>query len=357
LVLLVWILHVIFLHEGQLAWQRRGLVWADLPRTVQWRLAWNYGPHELWHTLRLVRPEAFALSLVFMGLTVILGGLRWQVVMRVQGLDLPLKRTLSISMIAQFFNAFLLGSTGGDLLKAYYAARETHHKKIEAVVTVFCDRLIGLFSMLLFASVMMLPNYQLLTVHSGLAALAGLVLAMMLACGAAIALAFWGGVSRRWPRARVWLRQLPKGDLLERSLEASRRFGRDRRFLLETLALSMVLNLICVLQLVTLVYGLRLHVSVIALGLIVPTIICLAALPITPSGLGVRENLYVWMLAAPPIMVTSTSALSLSLLAYAGFLFWSVLGGLVYLNLRDRQHLAEVTLPDNQAELPLALDP
>ena len=47
---------------------------------------------------------------------------------------------------AQFFNAFLLGSTGGDLLKAYYAARETHHKKTEAVVTVFVDRIIGLFS-------------------------------------------------------------------------------------------------------------------------------------------------------------------------------------------------------------------
>ena len=43
--------------------------------------------------------------------------------------------------------ATLLGSTGGDLLKAYYAARESHHKKTEAVVTVFVDRLIGLFSM------------------------------------------------------------------------------------------------------------------------------------------------------------------------------------------------------------------
>ena len=53
--------------------------------------------------------------------------------------------------MAQFFNAFLLGSTGGDLLKAYYAARETHHRKTEAVVTVLVDRLIGLFSMLALA--------------------------------------------------------------------------------------------------------------------------------------------------------------------------------------------------------------
>ena len=36
-------------------------------------------------------------------------------------------------------------------MKAYYAARETHHKKTEAVLTVFVDRVIGLWSMLLFA--------------------------------------------------------------------------------------------------------------------------------------------------------------------------------------------------------------
>jgi hypothetical protein len=44
-----------------------------------------------------------------------------------------------ISLVAHFFNSFLLGSTGGDLMKAYYAARETHHKKTEAVMTVFAD--------------------------------------------------------------------------------------------------------------------------------------------------------------------------------------------------------------------------
>ena len=47
---------------------------------------------------------------------------------------------------------------GGDLMKAYYAARETHHKKTEAVTAVFVDRLVGLWAMLLFAGAMMLLN-------------------------------------------------------------------------------------------------------------------------------------------------------------------------------------------------------
>src|SRR5438876_8575606 len=96
-----------------------------------------------------------------MGMTVLLGVISWQMVLRVQGLELSFARTSEISFVAQFFNSFLLGSTGGDLIKAYYAARETHHKKTEAVTTVFVDRLIGLWAMLLFAAVMMVPNFAL----------------------------------------------------------------------------------------------------------------------------------------------------------------------------------------------------
>ena len=54
-----------------------------------------------------------------------------------------------------------------------------------------------------------------------------------------------------------------------------------------------------------------------------------------------RENLFVLMLAV--IAVPSTSALSLSLLASAEGLFWSMIGGFVYMGLREKEHLAEVT--------------
>ena len=78
---------------------------------------------------------------------------------------------------------------------------------------------------------------------------------------------------------------------------------------------------------------------------------CISALPITPSGLGVRENLYVLMLTVPEINVDPTRALSLSLLAYAGSLFWSILGGVVYLSRRERDHLAEIAAPNVVAEV------
>jgi hypothetical protein len=348
--LLLWIFHTIFLLEGSRAWREQGHSWESLSRIEQWRIAWDYGPRELWQTISLVSPAAFGASLFFMGMTILLGVIRWQMVMRVHGLNLSFARASEISLVAQFFNSFLLGATGGDVLKAYYAARETHHKKTEAVVTVLVDRLLGLFAMLLFACLMMLPNFFLLIAHRRLAALAAFILLMMLGCGVVIVLSLWGGLSRKWPQARAWLKRLPKGDLLERALEACRHFGRDRLFLTKVLAVSMALNVCCVLHIVALAAGLRLNIDPLALFVIVPVIVCISALPITPSGLGVRENLYVLMLAVPEISVSPASALSLSLVAYAGFLVWSVVGGAVYLTRKERDHLAEITRPENAAE-------
>jgi len=193
---------------------------------------------------------------------------------------------------------------------------------------------------------MMLPNLSLLRGHKRLAALALFILLMTVGCGLAIGLSFWGGLSRFWPQSRARLRSLPKGELLEQCVEACRAYGRIPGFILRTMGVSMILNVACVLQFGVVASGLGLTISPLALLVIVPMIICVSALPITPSGLGVRENLYVLMLAVPEINVTATQALSLSLLAYAGSLFWSLIGGVVYASVKERHHLAEVAQPD-----------
>ena len=62
------------------------------------------------------------------------------------------------------------------------------------------------------------------------------------------------------------------------------------------------------------------------------------------------DDLYVFMLAVPEIGVEPTRALSLSLLAYGGSLFWSVIGGIVYVCRRDRDRLTEIARPAEMTE-------
>jgi hypothetical protein len=288
----------------------------------------------------LIRPAALLVSLLLVGIALLAGVARWRIVLEAQGLHLPFGRATRISFVAQFFNSFLLGSTGGDLIKAYYAARETHHKKTEAVTTVFVDRLVGLWAMLLFAGLMMAPNYDMLRRSRDVGVPSLFILAMLGGLTVVLGVAFWGGVSKGFPRAREYLRRLPKGAVLERALDSCRQFGKQRSFLLKTVAISLFLNVLWVAQVMVLGGGLDLTIAPLPLCVIVPVIFCISALPITPNGLGVRENLFVLMLAV--IKVPKTAALSVSLIASAQGLFWSLVGGLIYMGLREKEHLGEV---------------
>lgn len=338
-VLLGIVFHTIFVSETRVAWSDQAAAWSSLTRTEQWRIAWIEGPRTLIRTIALLQPAAALASLGFMGSTILLGCLRWHLFLSAQGLGLPLRRTAEISLVAQFFNSLLLGSAGGDVMKAYYAAHETHHRKAESVMTVVVDRLIGLLATLLFAALLMIPNRDLLTAHHRLAAVSGFVLlALGVVTGVAV-LSLWGGLSRVWPNLRGWLGRLPKAALIERSLVATRVYGRRPRILLGALGLSLLLNAACGLQVWALARGLGLDVPLRWLLVIVPVVVFLSSIPITPNGLGIRENLYVWMLTVPEIGIPAASALSLSLLAFAGSLVWSLIGGGVYLGFRRKHQL------------------
>jgi glycosyltransferase 2 family protein len=339
--LLLWIFHSIFMSQGKVVAQNSGLDWDHMERFQQWHMAWTTGPSELWRMLRSIRSVPLVVSTLIFGLPLWIGVFRWRIVLEAQGLHLSLNRATTISFVAQFFNSFLLGSTGGDLIKAYYAARETHHKKAEAVTTVFVDRLVGLWSMLLFAGVMMIPNYSMLRASNDIGIPALFILAAFAGLTVVLGIAFWGGVSKGFPKARHYLRRLPKGDVLERSLDSCRQYGKHKSFLLKTVAISLVCNVLAVLQIMLLGQGLDLHIPSIALFIIVPLIFCISALPLTPNGLGVRENLFVMMLAV--LKVPKPAALSVSLIASAQGLFWSMVGGLIYMGRREKDHLSEVT--------------
>lgn len=354
--LLVWIFHCIFVNEARtralddkqsphrllLTADGQPVDWKTLSRPDQWRYGWSYGPPALAAKLRSAEPLSCALAFLLMGGMLGLGVIRWQMVLRVHGLQLPLGLATRLSLIAHFFNAFLLGTAGGDVAKAYYAARETHHKKTEAVVAVFVDRIIGLWAMLLFGGIMILPNYRLFE-RPGLRTAVAMLVAMLAGATGFVFLAFRGGVSKAWPGARVRLRRLPKGERLEQVLDSCRIFGQSPGFVSRALGISFLVNLLMVWQFVVLANGLHIAVPAVTLHLVVPVVICISALPISPSGLGVRENLFVHLLAAPAIGVPATSALSLSLLAYAMSLAWSVIGGLAYMTFKDRRQLREVT--------------
>jgi uncharacterized protein (TIRG00374 family) len=346
--LLAWAFHAIFHDQCRTLLASRGIDLDAIPRFERWALVWRLGPAELGRMLIGISPGWLILSILLWGLTIVLGAWRWLLVLRSQGLDPGLERTLEISFVAHFFNSFLLGSTGGDLLKAYYAARVTRHLKTEAVTSVLIDRVLGLFTMLGFAVVLLIPNVRFVLSHPRTIILAAVILAMFAAAGLFLWISLRGGVSQVVPHARTWFRRLPRAAMLERGLEACRALGRARGLLWRALALSLVLAVVCVLQLLALIWGYGLSVPLLPLFLIIPAVICISALPVTPNGLGVRDNLYLYLLSLPEIGVSAGMAVAISLVAYAASLVWSAVGGGLYVFRRRESEMVEAVSDESR---------
>ena len=93
LLLLAWIFQAIFYDEGKQAWLEMGKDWQALTRLERFQIALKYGPPGIWDTLKSMAPGPLLLSLVLMGATIFAGVVRWQIVLKVHGLGMPLGRT------------------------------------------------------------------------------------------------------------------------------------------------------------------------------------------------------------------------------------------------------------------------
>src|SRR5262249_22201780 len=78
---------------------------------------------------------------------------RWFILVRAQGLPFTLPNALRLGMIGNYFNTFLPGSVGGDIIKATFIAREQDRRTV-AVATVVLDRVVGLCGLLWVVAVL-----------------------------------------------------------------------------------------------------------------------------------------------------------------------------------------------------------
>ena len=76
-------------------------------------------------------------------LSILITFFRWYVLVRAQDLPFSLASALRLGLIGLYWNTFLPGSVGGDIIKAAFITREQSRRTV-AVATVLLDRVVGL---------------------------------------------------------------------------------------------------------------------------------------------------------------------------------------------------------------------
>ena len=269
-------------------------------------------------------------GLLSLGCAFLLQTERWRRLLRVQEINLGWWRTFRVYLIGAFFNLFLLGATGGDIVKIYYAMRETSSKKSAALLSVVVDRMVGMIGLVAITIVLCSLRLDLLLSHPLTRALLTGLVFIMLASLALIALAIFIEHFHLAHKLPDWMPM--RVTILELSAAFST-YARDPRTLAITFSLSIVAHFCIFLSFYfsARAFGQYAGLSgMIEILAVLPVILTIASLPISLSGVGVREGLFQKVLSI--LYGTAESvAVMISITGFLMVVFWGLIGGCVYL--------------------------
>lgn len=286
-------------------------------------------------------PWLLALAAVWLAVLLLIGVMRWGILLRARGYGLKAGFLVRVYLAANGLNSVLPTALGGDVLRMVYTAR--NEKRAEAVALVLADRALGLVGLLvlsLAASFVLLAQVARHLVVLNLAALAVL--------GLGVAVVFIDPAYRLVSGFLNRVAFLRLGPRVVNVIDGFRSFRTEPA----TLGLGFLLSLILWGAHVSIWYSLGKAVGcatpLLAYLVYVPIVAVATMLPVSVGGVGIRENGFAILMGRAGMPETQAAAIALLflLLVY----LYALVGGIVLIGLRRERPAtasapAESTLP------------
>jgi hypothetical protein len=294
--------------------------------------------HEVAEALRHASLSWLLAGILCYGFVELLGGLRWNLLLRIQGFRLPWRRSTAIFLIGLFLLTFTPGLIGGDAARVLYVIQEAPERKADALLVVAMDRLMGLISLILLAALVVLFRYNWLAATPATSWLEYVTLVILAGGAGMLLLSLFVA---RLP----WLSMVQKHPSLESKLrEIGGTFQAYRRHwprLIEALLNTLLAHFL---------YFLTFYCAGRALGVldgpapgpwrgfwdifsIMPIVNTLTALPISFAGIGIRESLF-QVLLSDLCGVPGGVAAAIGSVGFAMRAVWGIPGGFLLLRYR-----------------------
>jgi len=277
------------------------------------------GVRETWESLQGANIGYLLAVFLLYLLSIVLRSYRWRIFLNAQGVRASLPKLISLYLIGVFFNLVLPSGFGGDVVRVYELSQYSS-RTASSITTVFMDRLSGFLALFATATLALAFSYQLVPPEVGVTIIA-IFLASLVGTGALFSRPLW----RR-------LKGLPILSSLTQREGVRELFLSAQSYTLtpfvQAISLSLAFNILLMIMnyLVALSFGVR--ISFWYFLLFIPIISFLLVLPISLSGLGVREGAYIYLFSR--VGVPSSSALAISLSIYAVTVATGLIGALIY---------------------------
>jgi uncharacterized protein (TIRG00374 family) len=266
-----------------------------------------------------------ALSFSLHALGLLISAHRWQILIRAQGDLVPLGFLAKSYLVGNFFNLFLPTRFGGDVVRIKDGSRYSH-SLLKSSAIVIVERFTGVIILLAFAFVASLSR---LDMAQGLPIIwISLLVGFM---GLLTAFLFFT------PIASFFLGKIPEkgfGQKFKSKILEFRRVvlvykDKKRAFFL-ALFWAFLLQINVILHYYLAGKAFHLEIPLLDYFIFIPIILLILTIPVTISGLGLREVLFIQIFAS--YSIAEHVAFSFSLIADFGFtLIIGTIGGIIFI--------------------------
>ncbi len=267
-------------------------------------------------TLSKARFSYLAAAFVLYLVGIVVRAYRWQILLSALRMDIPLANLTVLYFVGTFFNNILPTGIGGDVVRVYELSKQSK-RPIESVGTVLLDRATGLLVLFLIALMALVFSYHLIAPN-----IAAAILLLCLGSWAGLGLVLRRDWLERWGLLTIMARIKQLTQLYESV------YACGLKAIGGALSISLVFNVLLIAVNYLIALSLGVEISLWYFLLFVPLISFLLVLPISLSGLGVREGGYIYLFAQAG--VSAPLALAMSLLFYALNVATGLIGGVLY---------------------------
>jgi uncharacterized protein (TIRG00374 family) len=260
-------------------------------------------------------------------LMIFTNSLRWRVLLGAKGIRVPQARLLYYYLVGNFFSAFLPTAVGGDVVRVMGISGQTE-RRADIFASVLVERLLG-FLVLLPIGLCAIPFLKETEVEWSQIAYVWIVVGALFVAVYIVLLrpvARW--LSRLLDPLLRSLERFKARERLEHAYEAVTSYGCCRQALYKGFAISVVSRMLWITGCFMVARAFSMQLSFAALLLVVPIVELARMIPISASGIGVREATFVAMLA--PFGIPESLGFAYGVVVYAIFMLFALIGGVLY---------------------------
>ncbi|MGA2497627.1 MAG: lysylphosphatidylglycerol synthase transmembrane domain-containing protein [Tepidisphaeraceae bacterium] len=279
--------------------------------------------------ISLANPTLLLLCVLIFPVNYVITSFRWHELLKAVGIHLGGGRVFVLNMVGSFYNTFIPGTTGGDVLKAYYASQHTTHRA-HAVMSVVVDRLIGLVALIILGGI--LSAWQYFHTDPANVAIRQACGRVATGSGVLVVLALIGVELLVHPTlSRVsgmafLLRHLPMQRLVQSIVAVLTTYRTRWKLALGMLVVTFPVHITTVISAMLAGKAFGLPMPATYYFVCVPVIVLVGAVPISPQGAGVMEFFAIALTRQYGVTVSQAFALTMSIRFVQ--ILWNLAGGI-----------------------------